>query len=463
MSGAPDPAAPLELRYRVIVALAFAREFVRALSVPLRALIYLPLQGRWRRSTAEAVRDASAVRPDEAPDAAREAELLGARALFVSAAEPSGDHHAAELARELRRLAPAIHLAGFGGPELAAAGVELLVDTTSRAAMGLRGVLGLLPAILREVGLFARWIERERPAAVALVDAPAYHLVLARLAKRRGIPVFYYVCPQVWGWAPWRVGRIRRAVDLVGAIFPFEPRWCAAQGIDARYLGHPRVEHWAATPPFAAPAEPRRRIALLPGSRGSDLRSQLPAFLALARTLAQTHADLELVVLQSSARHAETIERLCREHAPELACPLVVGDLRETLRDVELALVKSGTGSFDVALAGVPALVLYRLLSRRERWLRRHLLIAPSIAQANLCEPGLVPEFILATREDEQRALAQAQEWLGDGGVALAAQRTRLAALRARLDGEASRRAARWVLALAAERASGDGLRGAGR
>ncbi|MBL8900546.1 MAG: lipid-A-disaccharide synthase [Planctomycetes bacterium] len=450
----PSDPEPLSLRHRAIVAGALAREVLRALAVPLRALLYLPFQSRWRRSTRDAVNAARGVRPLEPElDAAARAALAD-RPLFLSAAEPSGDHHAAELARELRRLAPSARIYGFGGPELAAAGVELRVDTTSRAAMGLSGVLKLLPAILREVGLFARCLERERPALVAFVDAPAYHLVLARLAKRAGIPVFYYVCPQVWGWAPWRIGRIRRAVDRIAAIFPFEPAWFAAHGIDARYVGHPRVEHWGSVAPLARPVPPPRRLALLPGSRGSDIRTQLPAFLALARELVREHPALELCVLQSSARHRETIERLRREHAPELELALRLGDLRETLRDVDLALVKSGTGSFDVALAGVPALVLYRLASRRERWLRRHLLIAPAIAQANLFEPGIVPEFILATARDEERALELARAWLADDGRELAAQRARLAALRQRLDGEASRRAAGWIARLAAERAS---------
>ncbi|MBK9383998.1 MAG: lipid-A-disaccharide synthase [Planctomycetes bacterium] len=452
-SRASSPAEePLALRHRAAVVGALARELVRALAVPLRALLYLPFQERWRRSTRAAVSGAARVRPPEPVLEAAALRALDGQAIFLSAAEPSGDHHAAELARELRRLAPRVELFGFGGPELAAAGVALHVDTTSRAAMGLSGVLKLLPAILREVGLFVRCLERERPALVAFVDAPAYHLVLARLAKRAGIPVFYYVCPQVWGWAPWRLGRIRRAVDRIAAIFPFEPAWFASHGIDARYVGHPRVEHWAAVPPFERALGPAQRLALLPGSRGSDIRTQLPAFLELARELVREHPGLELVLLQSSSRHAETIERLRALHAPELALILRIGDLRETLRDVDLALVKSGTGSFDVALAGVPSLVLYRLGSRRERLLRRHLLIAPSIAQANLFEPGVVPEFILADREEQLRALALARAWLADSGRELQQQRARLAALRGRLDGEASRRAAGWLAALAAER-----------
>jgi lipid-A-disaccharide synthase len=443
---------PLALRHRAAVVGALAREVCRALAVPLRALFYLPFQERWRRSTRDAVSAAAGTRPSEPALDAAALRALDGQAIFVSAAEPSGDHHAAELARELRRLAPRAKLFGFGGEELAAAGVELRVDTTSRAAMGLSGVLKLLPAILREVGLFVRCLERERPALVAFVDAPAYHLVLARLAKRAGIPVFYYVCPQVWGWAPWRLGRIRRAVDRIAAIFPFEPAWFAPHGIDARYVGHPRVEHWAAVEPFVRPAGPARRLALLPGSRGSDIRTQLPAFLALSRELVREHPGLELVLLQSSARHAETIERLRAQHAPEIVLQLRIGDLRETLRDVDLALVKSGTGSFDVALAGVPALVLYRLGSRRERWLRRHLLIAPSIAQANLFEPGVVPELILAAPEDGARALALARAWLADEGRELQQQRARWAALRRRLDGAASRRAAGWLVELAAQR-----------
>ena len=158
---------------------------------------------------------------------------------FFSVGEPSGDQHAANLAKALRHSQPDLELVGYGGPQMAAAGCELLFDLTTLAVMGLGPALAKLPQFANHLWRAERYFQQQRPDAVVLVDFPGFNWWIARCAKRHDIPVYYDCPPQVWAWARWRAGKLRRLTDHVLCTLPFEAAWLNKRGCHATYVGHP--------------------------------------------------------------------------------------------------------------------------------------------------------------------------------------------------------------------------------
>ncbi|MBV8677090.1 MAG: lipid-A-disaccharide synthase, partial [Planctomycetaceae bacterium] len=166
--------------------------------------------------------------------------------LFISTGEPSGDLHAANLIHSLRKCLPDAEFVGFGGPRMAAAGADLLYPLVELAVMWFVRVLLNLPTFIRLLFQANRYFRDQRPDAVILIDYPGFNWCVARRAKRHGIPVFYYVPPQIWAWAGWRVEKVRKYVDQVLCALPFEPAWYHARGVPgATHVGHPYFDELA--------------------------------------------------------------------------------------------------------------------------------------------------------------------------------------------------------------------------
>ena len=205
--------------------------------------------------------------------------------IFISAGEPSGDHHAALLVRAIRARRPDAECAGLGGEQMAAAGVELVADTTRLAVMWL---LRVVLNIHRFVDL-ARRAERSfldaRPDACVLIDFPGFHWWLAWRAKRHGIPVVYYCPPQVWAWASWRIGKMRRLVDHVLSALPFEHEWFLDRGVRSTLVGHPFFDDLAPVTQAAADEGQRPLVLLLPGSRRQEIEGVLGSLVRAAEAM----------------------------------------------------------------------------------------------------------------------------------------------------------------------------------
>ena len=195
------------------------------------------------------------------------------RPIMLSAGEASGDLHGATMCRAIRDLDPSIRLVGMGGSRMAAAGVEILVDPTAQAAVGTSEALNRVPALARAYKLLVRRLRETRPLAIVLIDFPEFNLRLARVAKRAGVPVLYYIGPQVWAWRRGRARSIARRARRIITLFPFEAEIYRAFGADALCAGHPLVddvaEGLAKSSPL--PTKTRRRLLLLPGSRTAEL------------------------------------------------------------------------------------------------------------------------------------------------------------------------------------------------
>jgi lipid-A-disaccharide synthase len=355
---------------------------------------------------------------------------------FLSAGEPSGDLHAGNLARALRRADPAATVVGLGGDRLAAAGAELLHPLADTPIMGFVGAARAVPRMLRLLGRVEESWRRERPDAVVLIDYPGFHWHVAKAARKQGLPVVSFVPPQVWAWATWRVAWLRRSFDLVLCSLPFEEPWLRARGVtQARYVGHPFFDDLATRPErpaeraAVAPAAGRRVAALLPGSRGSEVRHNGDTLLDVARRLAPRHPDVEWHVAACRPAHAEALAA----RAAALGAPVRIhcGRTPEILAQAVAAVAVSGSVSLELMHHGVPTAFVYRIPAWWNWGPRQLLFRAEHIALPNLMAGRrLLPEFV-AGHDPAAEAAAALGQWLSDEPRRRAAAEE-LAALRAR-------------------------------
>jgi lipid-A-disaccharide synthase len=347
------------------------------------------------------------------------------RTIFVSAGDTSGDHHGARLVAELRSRFPAARFVGFGGSALRSAGVELIEPLADAPVMGFAPVLARIGHFVRLLNGADRWLRANRPAALVAIDYPGFNVRLAALAKRAGIPVAYWICPQYWGWAPWRARRFARAVDLALALMPFEVDFLAQHGIAARFVGHPLADALAGVTPAPRDAA---ALALLPGSRRAEIEALLPWQLRAARVLRQrVGTGFRLLTAHPRAERRARIAEL----AAIAEVPLEVRDqpLPELLRECRAAVVTSGTATLECALMRVPAAIVYRV-NGFSMWASRFILTSPCIGLPNLLAgETLFPEFLAV--DDPGAALDAALERLFLSGAARDRCLERLDALRA--------------------------------
>jgi len=283
--------------------------------------------------------------------------------IFVSAAEASGDEHAANLIRALTRRLPQAKFVGAGGGRMAAAGCEILADLTHRAAM-LGGPILRLGYYLRLVHRLKRAIFQMRPDLHIPVDSPALNWHLAAASKRAGAQVMYYIAPQVWAWAPWRIRKLARLTDQVACILPFEERFFRDRGVNATYVGHPLFDTLEPLdgPPDLAEAwsEGTWNVALLPGSRKSEIRGHVRALLDVARAIRRRWSRASFTITVYNDACAQAVRAAGKGRLPTYV-DVVVGKTRHVLRRANFAVAVSGTVTMEAAYFGVPMVILYRV------------------------------------------------------------------------------------------------------
>ncbi len=362
--------------------------------------------------------------------------------IFLVAGESSGDIHGANLVRALRELRPGWRMEGLGGRRMEAAGMALRHDLAGEGIMGFAEVLRhLLPIRRLFLDTVAR-LREERPAALVLIDYPGFNLRLAAEAKKLGIPVVYYVSPQVWAWKKRRIHTIARVVDKMLVIFPFEEDIYRAVGVPCAYVGHPLADHIGALPAMeAAGKEGEWLVGLLPGSRGQEIRRIAPVMFETARAMLREHPGLRFAVPCVSRESAG----LVRELAGGLPVEICVDGMRGVLSRARLCLVASGTATLETALYGVPMLILYKT-SAVTYWIAKRVVKIPHIGIVNiLAGRGIVPEFI-QHEASAGKVLPDALRLLGDTPERRA-MLGELEAVRERLGGGgASARAAREII-----------------
>jgi lipid-A-disaccharide synthase len=293
--------------------------------------------------------------------------------LMIVAGEASGDAHAAALVRALREASPAIQFDFFGstGAQMRAAGVQSVVPADELAILGLWEVGRALPKFWRAFGELKRAATERKPAAAILVDWPDFNLRLASWLHRRGVPVIYYISPQLWAWRSYRARSVQRDVDLLLSILPFEKDWYAARGMtQVEYVGHPLSGE--VNPRYDRAEFCRRNglddarpiITLLPGSRHKELIRILPPMLDAAALISKPHPDIQFVVVVAPNRNLDEARDIIAQAEYDLSLKgslhLVHHETREALAAADAAAVASGTATLEAALLGTPLVIVYK-------------------------------------------------------------------------------------------------------
>ncbi|WP_245588342.1 lipid-A-disaccharide synthase [Desulfocurvus vexinensis] len=366
----------------------------------------------------------------------------GAGPVWVSAGEVSGDLHGALLVRAMAGLAPGLRFTGMGGPAMAGAGVQAAFDIAELSLVGLTEVLAHLPRIAGLLRRMRRRMAEERPAAVVCIDAPDFNFFVVRMARRLGIPVFYYICPQVWAWRAGRVNFLKKYVQRVLCILPFEKAFLAERGLDADYVGHPLTDQIPLDALRALAPEPGR-VGILPGSRTREIETLLPEFGAAARTIAVRIPGAAFSILRAPGVDEARLRALWPADLPvEIVPP---EERYPAMRRAQVLLAASGTATLEAALIGTPAVVAYRV-SALSYALGRLVVGVPNISLPNLILGERALPELLQGQANGPAIAVEALRWLTDP-AAMAEVRARLARL-AGMVGEpgAPGRAARIIL-----------------
>jgi lipid-A-disaccharide synthase len=337
-----------------------------------------------------------------------------ANSIFISAGEASGEAYGAQLIHAARKLGGAVEFFGLGGPKMRAAGCDIAVESHDVAVVGLAEVVRHLPRIYSRYRTLLHEIDRRKPKAAVLIDFPDFNFKLAKQLHKRGIPVIYFVSPQLWAWRPSRIELVKKYVTKMLVIFPFEEAWYRERGVDAEYVGHPLVdclpqrtqgdakqrqtyaEKWGLDPS-------KQWIALLPGSR----KSEIDHHAALLEVPFLLGTDFEYLIPIASTLTPEQVRRsrqieaeLRQQEGIDLAEAAQadiahhVAGASQALAHSRAAVVASGTATVEAALAGTPFVVVYRLSGLTWK-LGRRMVKLKHFAMPNLITGReVVPELI---------------------------------------------------------------------
>lgn len=374
--------------------------------------------------------------------------------VMVSCGEPSGDLYAGALARALREVDPATVVFGLGGERLAAAGARLTGDYRGISVTGLVEVVRLLPRTYAMFRRLVRAARDERPDVFVAIDFPDFNFRLAAAVRRLGIPVVYYISPQLWAWRPGRMRTLKRLASRVLVIFPFEVAIYEAAGVPVEFVGHPLVD---LTPRLEATAEVRSSlglaaddptVALLPGSRANEVKRLLPVLLEAAVRLTAARPALQFVLARAPGLDDALFAPVTRARAAGVRLTAVESRTDAALAASDVVITASGTATMQTALHGKPMVIVYRLSPLTYRLGIRFVKV-DTYGMVNLVAGRrIVPELIQDACTPEA-VVAETERLLSDGAARTAVV-SGLEEVRARLGGPgASRRAAEAVLRVA--------------
>lgn len=391
--------------------------------------------------------------------------------IFFSVGEPSGDLHGANLIRELRNRGHDWEFVGYGGPKMSEAGAKLHEDLTQLAIMWFLRVLLNLHKFIGLARRAERYFVEQKPDAVVLIDYPGFNWHIARRAKKHGIPVFYYGTPQLWGWAGWRVKKMRRDVDHVLCKLPFEPEWYRQRGCHATYVGHPYFDELSSQKADEAflrelqsPQQPL--VTILPGSRTQEVKSNLTDQLLAAAKVRRLVPNARFAIAGYKESQRALIESCVKES--HFKGEVYIGRTTELIRAAHCCLAVSGSVSLELLYHAKPTAILYRISPiafwvqkqfRKVRYITlvnlltaKELFPAHAGQEVGVYEQGdpadqhvLMPEYLCCEDKTEELA-GHVIEWLTDS-EAYGQRVKELTALKEHVGhGGASRRAADYLL-----------------
>jgi lipid-A-disaccharide synthase len=327
---------------------------------------------------------------------------MGHPRIFISVGDVSGDLHGANLVTALKTLAPDAEIVGLGGPKMEAAGARLLANTVEFGVIGVGPIFGSLKRYYNLLQGAGRFVAEWKPDVAVTIDCPGFHFLLARKLKARHIPTVWYIPPQLWAWAAWRVHKLRRRFTHVVCVLPQEEGFFRKHGVPVTFVGHPVVDHLRnlkLDEPFIRglrSGEGERLVALLPGSRRQEVGSILARQLAVAKALGERHPPCRFVLALAAEEHrAWTTAALAESGLPVTT---VVGKTHEVQSAADLALVASGTAALELTYYDTPMAVFYNVTWLQWHLLGKWLVKTPYLSLPNaLAGRRIVPEYMRAS------------------------------------------------------------------
>jgi len=342
--------------------------------------------------------------------------------VLISAGEASGDLYAAALVEALRRRNPGMEFFGCAGPRMQAAGVRPVVDARNIAVVGLVEVVTHIPRIWREYRKLLQAARREAPDLAILTDSPDFHLRLARRLKRNKIPVFYLIAPQAWAWRKGRLPSMRRTIDRLLCIFPFEEDFFERNGISTTYIGHPLTR---LVKPSASREELRRLfrvaedaplIALLPGSRRGEAARHMPELLQTVERIRKAELPVAPQFILAVPPGTIPAGSKLRERISESSIQVLEGKTWDVLACADVALAASGTVTIEAAVLGTPMVTFYRV-NNLSWWMGRRLVDVPFFSMVNLVAGRRVVEELIQDDFTDARLAEHALKLLKNAGT----------------------------------------------
>ncbi len=317
------------------------------------------------------------------------------KCVMIIAGETSGDAHGAHLVRAMKKKDPSLFFCGIGGDALRAAGVNTLVDAKELSVVGITEVFAKLPKVLDAVSIIKKNLRRLSPELIILIDFPDFNLHIASIAKKQGVPVLYYVSPQIWAWRSGRISKIKRLVDHMAVILPFEKDYYTRHNIPATFVGNPLLDSYSPIEKESDKvANPTPVIGMLPGSRVSEIKRNLPYMLASASILQQRFKNMKFLLSVAPSISKEWVESFANPYKKTCRIEIVSGDILEIFAKSTMVIAVSGTVTLETAMHGIPLVIIYRI-SPVSYMLGRALVNVDHIGLVNIvANERVVPELI---------------------------------------------------------------------
>jgi len=367
--------------------------------------------------------------------------------VMIIAGEASGDMHGAHLVEAMLDMHPNLDFFGIGGHRLKEVGVEILVDNARLAVVGVSEALAKLKVLFHALRRAKAELRRRRPDLLIVIDFPDFNLHVAATAKKMGIPVLYYISPQIWAWRTGRIKKIKKVVDHMVVIFPFESDFYGKWNVPVTFVGHPLLDAGTAVKPTDSKIVTPERIVvgLLPGSRNEEVARLLPTMMDAAEIVSREFPNTLFPIPVASSVDRRLVESVVKKGRAEFV--IVTDGPQDVFEQATLLITASGTVTLEAALAGTPMIIVYKV-SAMSYWLGKRLIRVKHIGLANLVAgKEIVPELIQDEASAERIALL-ASSLLKDG-YALSEMRRELAGVARRLGTPgASRMAAKVALQL---------------
>lgn len=343
--------------------------------------------------------------------------MKNARRIMIVAGEASGDIYGADLVSEALKLAPDLHFFGIGGARMREAGVETLVDSSDMAVVGLVEVIKHFDVISSAFRTLKQIVLNDSPDLLILIDYPGFNLRLAKVAKKAGVKVLYYISPQIWAWRQGRVKKIARLVDHMAVILPFEAPFYQRAGVPVTFVGHPMLDLVSVDLDRSAAAssfnlDPSRKIiGLFPGSRRNEIERLLPVIIVAAAKLKERFPDIQFILPLASTLHSDDIAPLLT--AANLDVTITRDRIHDMIRACDAVISVSGTVTLEIALVGTPMVIIYKL-SPLTYQLAKRLVKVDNIGLCNIVAGETVVQELIQDQANPEAIAAEVGKLLTD-------------------------------------------------